>query len=58
MSDWLRLTPEDTDLPPDVLARLSIRTQHRDADGTPIMSAQELAEVVEMDRTERGEGCA
>jgi hypothetical protein len=33
--------------------RLAQRTQHRDADGTPIMTAEELAEAIELDRLER-----
>ncbi len=49
----VRLTSDDTDLDADLLARLALRTQHRDHDGTPIMSRQELDDAIELDRIER-----
>jgi hypothetical protein len=51
---WLRLTPADTDLDADLLARLAQRTQHRDADCVPIMRTSELAQALELERLERG----
>ena len=53
MNDYTQLTPEATGLDPELLARLTRRTQHRDLDGIAIMSREELPEAVELDRIER-----
>ena len=46
--DWVRLTPEETGLDEQLLARLALRTQHRAEDGAPIMTANDITDQIEL----------
>jgi hypothetical protein len=44
---------EDNGFGPALLIRLTLRTEHRDADGVQIMIGDQLVETIELDRLER-----